>query len=66
LDALSQITEAVKQSAAAAGFELAGIAPVCDFPELRHFPEWIAAGHAGEMKYMESRDETGKLKRASL
>jgi epoxyqueuosine reductase len=66
LDSLSEITEAVKQSAAAAGFELVGIAPVSDFPELGHFPQWIAAGHAGEMKYLESRDETGKLKRASL
>jgi len=66
LDPLSGITEAVKQSAAAAGFELVGIAPVSDFPDLGHFPQWIAAGHAGEMKYLEARDETGNLKRASL
>ncbi len=36
------------------------------FPELEHFPEWIAAGHAGEMKYMEARNPDGSLKRASL
>ena len=30
------------------------------------FPRWIAAGHAGEMKYLEARDEQGRLKRASL
>jgi len=66
LKQLSEIAEIVKQAAAAAGFDLAGIAPVSDFPELGHFPEWIAAGHAGEMKYMESRDEAGHLKRASL
>lgn len=56
----------VKEAAKEAGFELAGIAPVREHPELRHFPGWIAAGHAGEMKYMEARDEAGNLKRASL
>ena len=61
-----QITDVVKESARDAGFELAGIAPVHEFDELDHFPEWIAAGRAGEMKYMEARDESGALKRASL
>jgi epoxyqueuosine reductase len=56
----------VKQAARDAGFELAGIAPVREMPELDRFPVWIAAGHAGEMKYMEARDDTGQLKRASL
>jgi len=62
----SQITSLVKQAAHAAGFELAGIAPVHEFGELDRFREWIAAGRAGEMQYMEARDETGTLKRASL
>jgi epoxyqueuosine reductase len=62
----SQLSTLVKQAACEAGFDLAGIAPVHDAPELRYFPEWIAAGHAGEMKYMEARDEAGHLKRASL
>jgi epoxyqueuosine reductase len=66
LNRTSQITTLVKHAAHDAGFELAGIAPVRDFAELKHFPEWIEAGHAGEMKYMESRDEAGQLKRASL
>jgi epoxyqueuosine reductase len=56
----------VKQAARDAGFELAGISPVREFSELNHFPEWIEAGYAGEMKYMEARDEAGQLKRASL
>lgn len=56
----------MKYAARDAGFELAGIAPVREFDELDRFREWIAAGHAGEMKYMEGRDETGSLKRASL
>ena len=63
---LSQVTELIKQAAHDAGFELAGIAPVRDLPELAHFDKWIAAGHAGEMKYMEAHDEQGRLKRSSL
>jgi len=61
-----QISALVKQTAHQAGFELAGIAPVRDFSELNHFPDWIEAGYAGEMKYMEARDQAGQLKRASL
>jgi epoxyqueuosine reductase len=66
LPQISQITSLVKDAARTAGFDLAGVAPVDEFAELRHFPEWIAAGRAGEMKYLESRDEAGALKRASL
>jgi epoxyqueuosine reductase len=66
LNQITKIADLVKQTAREAGFELAGIAPIRDFVELKHYPEWIAAGHAGEMKYMESRDEAGQLKRASL
>jgi len=62
----SELSALVKRAARTAGFELAGIAPAADSPELQSFPEWIAAGHAGEMKYMESRDQHGSLKRASL
>ena len=61
-----QVTDLVKQAARDAGFELVGIAPVYDFDELDRFREWIAAGRAGEMKYMEARDEAGNLRRSSL
>lgn len=61
-----QITNLVKQAASDAGFELAGIAPVYEFDELDRFRAWIDAGRAGEMKYMEARDDFGRLKRASL
>jgi epoxyqueuosine reductase len=47
------------------GFDLSGIAPVSDFPELARFPEWIAEGRAGDMKYLQSRDESGQLRRAA-
>ena len=63
---MPSFSDFVKQAARDAGFDLAGIAPVRDFPELEHFPAWIAAGHAGEMKYLESRNHAGELKRASL
>src|SRR3981081_3916381 len=56
----------IKQCARNAGFDLCGIAPVRDFAELQVFPAWIADGKHGELKYMEARDETGELKRASL
>ena len=58
-------SEAVKRLATSAGFDLAGIAPVSDFPELARFPEWIAQGRAGDMKYLEARDESGQLRRAA-
>jgi epoxyqueuosine reductase len=61
-----QVAGFIKQAARNAGFELVGIAPVRDFDELDRFREWIAAGRAAEMKYMEARDEKGVLKRSSL
>src|SRR5579862_1274776 len=56
----------VKRAASDAGFDLSGIAPVADPRELASFPQWIDSGYAGEMKYLEARDEHGELKRASL
>ena len=61
-----EITATITQAATDAGFDLVGVAPVEDAPELEYFPRWIAQGHAGEMKYLEARDEQGRLKRASL
>lgn len=62
----AEIQVAITRAATDAGFELAGIAPVQDSPELEYFPLWIAEGRAGEMKYLEARDAQGRLKRASL
>jgi epoxyqueuosine reductase len=56
----------IKRAAADAGFDLCGIAPANDAPDLDHFPAWIAAGRAGEMKYLEARDDQGELKRGAL
>src|SRR6476619_8590387 len=62
-----EIAQAAKQAATQAGFDLAGIAPLRneDMPELGAFVEWVDAGRAGEMKYLESRTESGELRRAS-
>lgn len=43
---------AIKAKAAALGFDLCGIAPVDDFPELTFLKEWLAHGYAGEMAWM--------------
>ena len=63
-----EISHSTKQAAMAVGFDLAGIASVReeDFPELGVFSQWVEAGHAGEMKYLEKRSESGHLRRASV
>src|SRR3954470_13491340 len=62
-----EIAQAARQAATEADFDLAGIAPIRkeDMPELGAFIEWVDAGRAGEMKYLESRTESGELRRAS-
>jgi epoxyqueuosine reductase len=44
---------AIKQHAAELGFDICGIAPAADFPELGFLSEWLARGYAGEMDYLE-------------
>ena len=66
LSRIGHITAIVKQAAREWGFDLAGVAPVSDPPELAHFAPWIEAGRAGEMHYMKARDEQGRLKREAL
>lgn len=63
---MQEFKSIVTRAALEAGFDLVGVAPAADARELEYFPEWIAAGRAGEMKYMTARDERGELKRASL
>jgi epoxyqueuosine reductase len=43
---------AVKQKAVDLGFDLCGIAPAANHPELKFFSEWLARGYAGEMGYL--------------
>lgn len=62
-----EIAQAARRAALDAGFDLAGIAPVQqeDLPELSAFVEWVDAGRAGEMKYLETRTESGELRRSA-
>jgi epoxyqueuosine reductase len=62
-----EIAQVARRAAQDAGFDLAGIAPVQeeDLPELGAFVEWVDAGRAGEMKYLETRTDAGELRRAS-
>ncbi len=62
----SQLSADIKRLALEVGFDLAGVAGVADTPEHRFFPEWLSAGYGGEMRYLESRNQAGELKRASL
>jgi epoxyqueuosine reductase len=66
VSAIPQLKEQLQRAAMELGFDLAGVAGVADSPEHRFFPEWIAEGRAGEMKYLEARNEADELKRASL
>ena len=61
-----ELKRMIQQAAERAGFDLSGVAPVGESAELDYFPEWIAQGRAGEMKYLEARDDNSELKRASL
>jgi epoxyqueuosine reductase len=45
--------DAIKQHARQLGFDLCGVAPASNHPELAFLSEWIARGYAGEMDYME-------------
>src|SRR5687767_2465968 len=42
----------LKEKAVSLGFDLCGIAPVDEFPELSFLQEWLAKGYAGEMAWM--------------
>ena len=66
MSATLNLKNELKRLAAEVGFDLSGVAGVTDTPEHRFFPEWIAAGRAGEMNYLEARNDAGELKRASL
>lgn len=62
----------VDELARAAGFTAGGIAAVPepgsteDLEERARFAEWIEAGRAGEMEYLQRRDEAGRLLRSSV
>lgn len=52
LTAASISSEQVKAHASAVGFDLCGISPPADFPELGYLREWLDKGYHGEMHYL--------------
>ncbi len=48
---------AVKIQAKQLGFDLCGIAPAADLPELKFFNEWLERGYAGAMAYLQRSAE---------
>src|SRR5689334_1333700 len=54
----------IKAQAAHLGFDLCGIAPAGDLPELTFFQTWLARGYAGEMAYLNrSADRRADVRR---
>jgi epoxyqueuosine reductase len=49
------LTAALKQKALELGFQLAGACPAVTPPGFDHFRQWLAAGYAGEMRYLADR-----------
>ena len=48
---------AIKIQAKQLGFDLCGIAPAADLPELKFFNEWLERGYAGAMAYLQRSAE---------
>ena len=48
----SERTQWIVGHARRAGFDLCGVTSVEDWPEMSRFQEWLARGHAGEMRYL--------------
>ena len=45
-------TARVVEISRALGFDLCGVAPAADFPELAHMEDWLTRGYAGDMRYL--------------
>jgi epoxyqueuosine reductase len=50
--------DAIKRQARVLGFDVCGVAPAADLPELQVLPEWLARGYAGDMIYLHKSAET--------
>src|SRR5262245_66645631 len=50
--------EAIKTRARELGFDLCGIAPGTELPELGRLREWLDRGYAGDMVYLEKSAES--------
>jgi epoxyqueuosine reductase len=50
--AIMLTAESVKAKALELGFDVCGVAPAADHPELKFFSEWLSRGFAGTMGYL--------------
>ncbi len=50
---MKSLTQKLKAHALAHGCDLVGVAPIAAFKELEFYPQWLAAGYAGEMEYLQ-------------
>ena len=58
----SKLTKSSASARGEVGFDLAGVASRMPIQQnTSSFPHWIANGHAGEMHYLEARNDTGRL-----
>src|ERR1700720_2560524 len=55
--AASNLTTAIKTEAHRLGFELVGIAPAVTPTGIHDFLDWLDHGYAGEMTYLERRED---------
>jgi len=62
----TQLTAALKAEARRLGFDLVGAAPAVDAPDWQRYREWIAAGRAGEMRYLVERVDQRRHPRSIL
>jgi epoxyqueuosine reductase len=57
-------SSAIAEQARSLGFDRCGVAPATALPELDRIHDWLARGHAGEMRYLErSADERADIRR---
>jgi epoxyqueuosine reductase len=63
---MRSLEEQIKEQAHTLGFELAGIAPAAPADGFAHLRDWLAAGFAGEMAYMERHAEARRHPAAVL
>lgn len=52
----SQLTSLLKQKARSLGFQLCGVCKASEPHRLAEFKDWLAAGHAGTMHYLQERE----------
>ena len=63
-DGVDVTSSAIKQRARELGFDLCGIAPAGDLPELSFFKTWLDRGYGGAMAYLNrSADERADVRR---